>query len=135
MSNRRIYIVFIFVSIILSTLFTACKKINEGDIVGRWKYINMYNMSSPIEEVWEFTSAKNLYITQADKSTPNVINKKYMGRYSVIWKGSNTVVKITDLPLTYLNLSWTIKNMNEDILVLFSNVDRNYMLREFTKIK
>jgi len=133
----KVKIRFIIKLILLVTIIVisgACKKINQGSIVGKWRYINMYvNNSTKMEEVWEFTKSRNLYIYQKNLVSGEEI--LMMGSYKVVWMLDKTVVKVEGVNEGIWNVNWHIKKMDENALMLYSNVGGNYLLKEFEKIK
>ncbi|MDP4265850.1 MAG: hypothetical protein Q8880_00270 [Bacteroidota bacterium] len=117
----------------ISFLLSGCKKIMEGDIVGTWKSVDLVHPQASSEIIWEFTKENNFIVTVKNKNS-NISTTYFRSRYSVIWEGSKTVAKISGND-SYYSRSWIIKDMNEDILVLFNNDKGNYSLEEFSKIK
>jgi len=91
------------------------------------------NNSTKMEEVWEFTKSRNLYIYQKNLVSGEEI--LMMGSYKVVWMLDKTVVKVEGVNEGIWNVNWHIKKMDENALMLYSNVGGNYLLKEFEKIK
>ncbi len=124
----------LFSFIFTIAIFSNCKKLEQGQLIGTWEYINLYDINSPNIQRWTFYKNGNLSVVTNNTAQPQ-FSYTMLGNYKVIYRIKNTVVKISDLSQGEFNVNWEIRKLNEDVLVLFSNVNGNYLLKEFKRVK
>lgn len=121
--------------IILIAVFSSCKKSTESKLIGKWKWVNVYDTKDTlVVEDWEFKSNGDLIIKHRDPglgvdSIETWNSKFYMESYRKF-----TISGMENEHLPQYNATWEIVKLKKDILMIVNDKAQGLYFREFYKM-